>query len=198
MKLSHPVVLLWHRMCVELALAIEQREWDSMVRSARDAESAHLEAVLKVDGARYLRLAHLRLRLAEAVPARKDMLDLRAEPGDAPQLWLDAAHRVMVPDNARSYRLEHVGAQAMQPLFESADIEQAVQACTKVLAHAEIQEQRRAASPLAPSRVATSWPLATLLYVWLTGAITGIAAWILLSIYWKKFDFLSVFHRYIW
>jgi hypothetical protein len=178
-------------------LGAEPTQWDDRVRAARDAETAHLDAVLKVDGMRYLRLAHVRNLLLEAAPDQAAALEIRADPGTAPQLWLDVAHRLVLADDGETFQLHHLGAQAVETLLATTDAKAAVEAGLKVLAHQAVLTARRQGAASTGRGTGGGWPLATLMYVWLTGAITGIAALTLLSIYRKNLPFLDFFHRYI-
>lgn len=150
------------------------------LRDARDASTAHLEAVLKVNGASYLRLAHLRDQLGA-----HDGIELKSDDGVQPQLWLDMAHRFTMEPDAKTYRLAHHGAEKIEVLHETAELKSAVSAGQAVLAHRAVTELRRSSDS---SRTA-DWQWMTLIYVWMTGVITGFAALSIYAIYMKKLLF---------
>jgi hypothetical protein len=161
-------------------LGLEQQIGAEALRNARDATSAHLEAVLKVDGASYLRLAHLRDLLGPS-----DQLDLKSSPGVQPQLWLDFAHRFTMEPHAKTYRLTHHGVDRIDVLLETEVLSEAVQAARKVEAQNKVRHIRgeRDATAIAHQR----W--LTMLYVWMTGFVTGLAVLAIYVIYMKKLPF---------
>ena len=155
------------------------------VRQARDAESAHLEAALKIDGAKYLRLARLRDVLRERGFDENEHFEFRFTPGAEPQLWLDLKHRVTMEPDAGTYRLSALGVDIIDPALETMSLDEIVAACSKLLAHGILQRSRRA----AVSARSDTPNHATLLYVWLTGVVTGVAALTIYAIIMKKLGF---------
>jgi hypothetical protein len=157
-------------------LGIEETSWSEHLRTARNAQAAHLDALLRVNGPRYLRLQHLHENLK--ANGKADHIELNTDLGTEPTLWLDMAHRVRMEPDAKTYRLVHMG-ETMQTLLETQDVHAMQNASATVLAHAEV---KRAAKPEMAKN--TSYlSFATLGYVWLTGVITGAALWALAVIY---------------
>jgi hypothetical protein len=163
-------------------LGAEGPELAERLRRARDAEFAHLAAVLKVHGAAHLRLAHLRDALIGD-------LELKANAGEEPQLWLDVAHRVTMEPDAKTYCLKFVGSHSIDALLQTERFEEARMAAQNVLDHQTVQLARASARPVQPGEVPELWSKATLFYVWFTGLVTGAAALAMISIYLKKLPF---------
>jgi hypothetical protein len=169
-------------------LGVELPRIQDDVRLARDAESAHLEAGLKIDGAKYLRLARLRDILGERGFHQSEYFELKAALGNAPQLWLDLRQCVTMEPDAGTYRLAVHGADTITTSLETNSLDEIVAACSKQLAHGVLQQSRTA--PILPhgDSVITS-DSATLIYVWFTGVVTGIAALTLYAILMKRLLF---------
>ncbi len=177
------------QVCGVFVLGVELLQIQSDVRRARDAESAHLEAALKIDGAKYLRLGRLRDVLRERGFGENDYFELRVTPGEPPQLWLDLRHRVTMEPDAGTYRLSVHGVDQIDIALETTSLDETVAACIKVLAHSMVRATRDAPLHDVESDAQTSSNHATLVYVWLTGVITGIAALSLYAIILKKLPF---------
>ena len=158
------------------------------VRQARDAESAHLEAALKIDGAKYLRLARLRDVLRDRGFHENEYFDLKLLPGTEPQLWLDLKHCVTMQPDAGNYKLSVHGVETIEPALETTSLDEIVAACSKLLAHGILQTSRRSEVANLSGTVSTS-NHATLLYVWFTGVVTGIAAFTVYAIIMKRLWF---------
>jgi hypothetical protein len=154
-------------------LGVEETSWQERVRTARDAQAAHLDALLRINGPRYLRLQHLQDALK--VPGKTE---LNANLGTEPTLWLDMTHRVRMEPDAKTYRLTHMG-ETVQTLLETEDLQAIQNASQNVLAHAEVKR----AAMLEAAKTSSAWPFATLGYVWLTGVVTGAALSALAAIY---------------
>jgi hypothetical protein len=158
----------------------EQRQQDDMIARARNAETAHLEAVLKVNGAKALRLAHL----ADRIMAHGNV-SFSAAPGTEPQIWLGVTHRILMEPDASTYRLTRHGTEQIETILETSDLDAMVVSAQLVLAHLQVRDERAVASN-------ASKPVfrgATLFYVWLTGVVTGGAALALYLIYLKRITF---------
>lgn len=167
-----------HRQCLfgwEFGLGAEVRHSADDLQRIRDAETAHLDAVLKIDGAKYLRLARMREELLPLVPDG-GMLDLRSFPGDEPQLWLDISHRVTMQPDPKTYRISQYGADAVSVLLETEARDAALAFAGNVLRHRELLNVRRSTLALQRFDGTPFWSKATLVYVWMTGIVTGIAA----------------------
>ncbi len=161
-------------------MGVDERMSVASLRDARDASTAHLEAVLKVNGASYLRLAHLRDLLHYS-----DQIELKAGSGIQPQLWLDLAHRVTMEPDAKTYRLSFVGPDKIEVLLETENLVEAKEAAENALALKVVAQTRKA---VIDSQKA-EWRWMTLLYVWMTGVVTGIAALALYVITMKELPF---------
>jgi hypothetical protein len=161
-------------------VGLEERMSVASLRDARDASTAHLEAVLKVDGASYLRLSHLRTQLGPS-----DQLDLKSAAGVQPQLWLDLAHRLTMEPDAKTYRLSYHGVDRIDVLLETQNLEEAKEAAEKVLAQRVVNAARFSVEAAQKAE----WRGLTLLYVWMTGLVTGFAALALYVIIMKKLPF---------
>jgi soluble cytochrome b562 len=161
-------------------VGVEERMSVASLRDARDASTAHLEAVLKIDGASYLRLAHLRDQLDFS-----DQVDLKAGAGVQPQLWLDLAHRMTMEPDAKTYRLSYHGVDRIEVLLETTNLAEAKAAAEKVLAIRVVGQARLSVQAAQKAE----WRWLTLLYVWMTGVVTGFAALALYVIIMKKLPF---------
>jgi hypothetical protein len=153
--------------CWSFVLGVDERMSVASLRSARDASTAHLEAILKVNGASYLRLAHVHDLLGSS-----EQIELKAGPGVEPQLWLDLAHRLTMEPDAKTYRLSYVGNDKIEVLLETESVPEAKLAAEKVLALKVVGQARKTVEDSQKAE----WRWMTLLYVWLTGVITGMAA----------------------
>lgn len=169
-------------------MGVELPRIQEHVRQARDAESAHLEAALKIDGAKYLRLARLRDVLRDRGFNENEYFDLKLLPGTEPQLWLDLGHCVTMQPDAGTYRLSVHGVETIEPALETTSLDEIVAACSKLLARGILQMSRRDTVANQGDNVSTS-NRATLLYVWFTGVVTGIAALTIYAIIMKKLWF---------
>jgi hypothetical protein len=156
------------------------------LRQARAAEAAHLDAVLKVNGAKALRLANLLERLQSPDIKLADDIELKASPGEEPHVWLDLSHRITMEPDAKTYRLSHFSTNRIDVLLETESLDEMLAATHRVLAHRSVkQDWSNEESSLTPK----VWSAATLLYVWTTGVIAGAAGLALLSTYLKKLPF---------
>jgi hypothetical protein len=177
-------------------LGVVDRSMKDRLRSARDAEAAYLDAVLRVNGAKYLRLAHLRDIVGKAYPAQE--LELKAAPGEDPVLWLDFFHRVKLASDGKTYHLDYMHNETIETLLQTSNFDETVAASKNVLDHAILREQRAEANPALPGQPPTAWPYSTLVYVWGTGIVTGAAALAFAVIHLKNLPFFEFLNRYIW
>jgi hypothetical protein len=153
------------------------------LRHARDAEAAHLDAVLKVNGAKALRLLAVAERLKQAGATD---VELNAKVGEDPQIWLDMSHRITMEPDTKTYRLSEFSTGKIEMLLETENQDEMLTAARRVLSHGKIRQAWK--SPES-DRGSKAWRLATLVYVWATGFIAGAAGLALLSIYLKKLPF---------
>ena len=153
------------------------------LRRARDAEAAHLDAVLKVNGAKALRLSLVVEKLRQSGAAE---VELKADVGEDPQIWLDMSHRVVMEPDTKTYRLSEYSADKVHMLLETESQDEMLAAAQRVLSHSKI---RQAWSGRESDRETNARRLATLVYVWATGFVAGAAGLALLSIYLKKLPF---------
>ncbi len=162
-------------------MSVKQLQIRDDVRRARDAESAHLQAALRVSGAKSLRLQRLRDVLQDRGVAAES-LDLKLAPGEEPALWLNLSHCVTMKPDAANYHLAFHGAKNIENILETSSLDDMVATCSRILAHSRVQAAREqgvdAASPV--------WDQATLVYVWFTGLVTGVAALTVYAIILKK------------
>jgi hypothetical protein len=154
------------------------------LRHARNAETAHLEAVMKVDGVKALRLALLADHVRQSIP--DSALELRTVAGEEPHLWIDLAHRVTMEPDPKTFRLSFHGVDRIDTLLETEDITRMLAAIRSVLAHGQVNAARGAPDRLT---MPTAWSYMTLFYVWMTGIVTGVAAVTLLVMILKKLPF---------
>jgi hypothetical protein len=150
------------------------------LRRARDAEAAHLDAVLKVNGAKALRLSLVAERLRQSGAPE---VELQANVGEEPQIWLDMSHRITMEPDTRTYRLSEYSTGKIEVLLETESSDEMLIAAQRVLSHSIIRQAWKAPES---SQGARTWRLATLVYVWATGFIAGAAGLALLSIYLKQ------------
>lgn len=175
-------------------MGVSVPRFDEALRTARDAEAAHLEAVMRQADARVLRLAGLKDKIAAGLGGHaRDLkfLELKAIEGNEPLLWLDLVHVVsMQPDNG-TYRLEAQGQQGREVLAETGNSDEMTRLCLRHMAH-EVVKTARQAPPVDPAgsdSQISGWSAVTLLYVWLTGFVVGVAVLALLAIYMKNIIF---------
>jgi hypothetical protein len=172
-------------------LGLEQRIYSEDVRRARDAETAHLEAVLKVNGGRVLRLAELEDQLRRDNSLNADALrglELKTDVGEEPSLWLDLGHRVQIFGEGRSYRISRVKPEAIETVLETDSKIGVLAAAQRILAHGYVRDVRTGTPTTSPP-AERIWGSATMFYIWLTGVVTGIAVLSLAAIYLKKLPF---------
>jgi hypothetical protein len=177
----------WHKSQAELwsvNVGLQYNTISDDLRHARNAETAHLEAVLKVDGVKALRLALLADHLRQHLP--DNTFELRTVSGEEPHLWIDLCHRVTMEPDPKTFRLSFHGLDRINTLLETEDPHRMLAAIRSVLAHEQVIAARGGPDRLT---LPTAWSYITLLYVWITGIITGVAALALLVIVLKKMPF---------
>jgi hypothetical protein len=164
-------------------LGVERLRIGDDVRQARDSETAHLEAVLKDSGAKALRL----MRLRDILQQRgTDALDLQIAPGVECRLWLDLNTSVVMRPDARTYHLSVQGRDRIETVLETESLDAMVTECSRRLAFERLAALRQA--PPADSRK-RAVSQTTLLYVWMTGVVTGAAVFALCAVLLKKLPF---------
>jgi hypothetical protein len=179
----------WHRLCLEFMVLSSDTSHRDALRAARDREAAHVEARLRLDGAKVLRLAHLaeELRQSKRVsPLVLEDVELKAALGDEPQLWLDLQHTVSMQPDSSTYRLNAYGTDKIDLLLETESLIKISGACERVLVQADV---RRLWQESGKRNADSHYSFTTLLYVWGTGFVAGGALLALLSIYLKKIPF---------
>lgn len=169
---------------MELDVGLQHYSISDELRNARDAETAHLEAVLRVDGVKALRLALLADHVRQHIP--DSSIELRTTSGEEPHMWIDLCHRVTMDPDPKTFRLSFHGLDRIDPLLETEDPQRMLAAIRNVLAHGQVTAARGGPDRLT---LPTAWSYITLLYVWITGIITGVAALALLVIVLKKMPF---------
>lgn len=185
----------WQVRCVDTAqvngvivLGVELPRIQDDVRHARDAESAHLEAALKIDGAKYLRLARLHEVLRERGFNDVEHFELKMIPGTEPQLWLGLSHCVTMEPDSGTYRLSSHGVDKIETALETTSLDEITAATAKLLAQGIVRKSRAAPAAIQNDNITVS-NHATLVYVWLTGVVTGVAALTLYAIIMKRLPF---------
>jgi hypothetical protein len=143
-------------------------------RQARDAEAAHLEAVLKVNGAKALRLSHVAQMLRQSNSSEVQGVELKVNAGEEPHIWLDLSHRITMEPDAKTYRLTALSTDKVDVLLETENLETLLKNVQRVLAHHKV---RQTWAIRESSRSAGDWNVATLVYVWATGVVAGGQVW---------------------
>lgn len=156
------------------------------LRHARDAEALHLDAVLKVNGAKALRLTHLVELLRQSQSNDAEDLELKVRQGEDPHIWLDLSHRITMEPDAKTYRLSALSTDKVDVLLETENLDTLMVAAQRVLSHGKVRRAWGMGESVPSSKV---WSLTTLVYVWATGFVAGAAGLALLSIYMKKLPF---------
>jgi hypothetical protein len=177
------------QVCGVLVLGVGSLRIRDDVRQARDAESAHLEAVLKIRGAQSLRLQQLRDVLCDRGFGEQDDFEYKIMPGDEPRLWLDLSHCVTMEPDVGTYRLTSHGPNQIVTILETSSLDDTVAASARVLSHSRVKAARAGVVEPISSEPAPLWAQTTLVYVWFTGVLTGIAMLALYAIIMKKLPF---------
>lgn len=168
--------------------------FDEALRNARNAEFAHLEAILKQADSKVLRLADLQDKIRVGLGRHAEnmgFLELKHAAGDEPQLWLDLVHAVSMEPDATTFRLSRYHLNERETLFESQTVADIAAQSLRHMAHEVIKDARFAAAHTGKpdEKTIAGWSAITLLYVWLTGFVVGVAVLTLLSIYLKNINF---------
>lgn len=165
-------------------MGVELHRIGEDLRQARDSESAHLEAILKDDGPKALRLARLHDILRERSNA--ETLDFQAMAGLEPRLWLDLNSCVVMRPDAGTYQLSVHGQDRIETILETENLDEIVAECSRRLARTQVQIARSTQS--AVPQVDTASPT-TLVYIWMTGVFTGVAIFAVCAMLLKKMPF---------
>jgi hypothetical protein len=163
------------------------------LKTARLAEAAQLEALLSLQDARALRLENLcaavKVKLADNSLAR-DMIELSAQAGAKPQLWVDLVSSVVMEPDPRTYRLVQHREGHIETLFETTNIEEMTNYLVRYIAHRVVVRDRIAASlPDAPKMGPKTYSMVDMIYVWITGCVFGVMALLTIAIYLGKLQF---------
>jgi hypothetical protein len=162
--------------------------FDEALISARLAEAAHLDALIKAQDAGALRLDLLRAKLLEQLPeesALRQSMALRLPPEHAPRLFLDFAHSVAMAPNGRDFVLERDHEDRRETLYTANDAAAMASDILRRAAHRAIAEER-ARLDSGPLQAITWGQLA---YVWFTGFVVGAALLAAYAISMKIMDF---------
>ena len=170
--------------CGVRVLGVELLRVRDELRQARDSETAHLEAILKDEGPKALRLARLRDILRER--SNSDSLDLQSMAGLEPRLWLDLSTCIVMRPDAGTYQLSVHGRDRIEILLQTGNLDEVVAECGRRLAHGRVAASRQ---PINTDSVVTQAKPTLLVYVWMTGVVTGIAVLALCAILLKKLPF---------
>lgn len=165
----------------------------AMLKEARLAQAAQLDAVLGLRDVKALRLDALQAALAPLIAEHavaRALFDLNVQPGNTPRLWIDLISSVVMEPNARTYRLvqDHDGQRVM--LFETTDLNEMAQFVTKYLAHRIVMHEKLAAGvKISPGEPTRHYQLADLIYVWFTGSAFGAAVLLVAAMLMGKLRF---------
>jgi hypothetical protein len=178
---------------MELSLAVpEPPVFGQALLKARQAEFAQVEARIRVNEARYLRLEALRDRIQDLLSqngGNGSLIELKALPGEAPRLWLDLVSSMVMEPDPSSYRIEKIEAQGLTTLAETRDPEVALQQALQVVAHGAVTRAQMPGSTAVGDSGARTYDLAALVYSWSMGVIVGAAALLLAGMYLGKIGF---------
>ena len=124
-------------------------------------------------------------------PAAAGLVDLAIQPGDTPRLWLDLISSVVVAPDTRNYRLEQERNSSREVLYETDNLDDMKTHVLRYLAHRVIAREKAAAglAEYAPGARGPRYGVAALAYVWLTGALAGILALLVLAMALGKLNF---------
>jgi hypothetical protein len=165
-------------------LGVELLRVRDELRQARDSETAHLEAILKDEGPKALRLARLRDILRER--GNSESLDLQSMAGLEPRLWLDLGTCVVMRPDAGTYQLSVHGRDSIETILQTANLDEVVAECSRHLAHRQVAASRQPTNTdLALAQASPT----TLIYIWMTGVFTGVAIFAICAIFLKKMPF---------
>jgi hypothetical protein len=170
--------------CGVRVLGVELLRVRDELRQARDSETAHLEAILKDEGPKALRLARLRDILRER--SNSDSLDLQSMAGLEPRLWLDLSTCVVMRPDAATYQLSVHGRDRIETVLQTENLDEVVAECGRRLAHGRVAASRQ---PINTDSAVMQAKPTLLVYVWMTGVVTGIAVFALCAILLKKLPF---------
>ncbi len=115
-----------------MAQAAERDGFGAVLRQARAAQAAQLDAVHALSDAKALRLQVLKDELAGVVAASPEVaFELALAPGDTPRLWIDLITSVVMEPDPKTYRLVENG----EGVFETADRAEMVRQVQLLMAH---------------------------------------------------------------
>jgi hypothetical protein len=166
------------------ALGVELLRVRDEIRRARDSETAHLEAILKDEGPKALRLTRLRDMLRDR--GYGEDLDLQNLVGLEPRLWLDLSTCVVMRPDAGTYQLSVHGPDRIETILQTENLDDMVVECSRRLAHGRVADSRL---PIGKNPTLAPFAPTTLIYVWTTGLVTGLAVFALCAILLKKLPF---------
>ncbi len=160
----------------------EQDAFTQMLKSARVAQAAQLDAMLDVHDVRVLRLEALRNCVLPQLanhPAARALFELNIQHGERPKLWLDLISAVEMEPNPKTYRLVQDKDSTRETLFETSDLDDMSNYVLRYLAHRLIAHDKQVGGlrtndrPVEGPQIYGFWDL---LYVWFTGLLFGILA----------------------
>ena len=170
--------------CGVRVLGVELLRVRDELRQARDSETAHLEAILKDEGPKALRLARLHDILRER--SNSDSLDLQSMAGLEPRLWLDLRTCVVMRPDAGTYLLSVHGRDRIETVLQTENLDEVVAECSRRLAHRQVTASRQ---PINTDLALAQASPTTLIYIWMTGVFTGVAIFAICAILLKKMPF---------
>ena len=160
--------------------------FDDVLKRARLAEAAHLDALEQIKDARTLRLQALRATIMPKLLGYADattFLDLAVQPGETPRLWIDLISSVVVEPDTRNFRLQQEQDGSRVTLHEAADVDEMAGYVLRLIAHRVIAKQRAtAAATRGPFLKEAGYSLGAMIYVWFTGLALGVLSLLIIAI----------------
>jgi hypothetical protein len=167
--------------------------FDDILKRARLAEAAHLDAVSQIKDARGLRLQALRQAILPRIREHGDaarFVELAVQPGEIPRLWIDLITSVAVEPDSRNYQLQQEQDGGRATLFETENLDEMSNQVLRVIAHRMIAKQRAMAQlPAGQTKRDSGYSLGAMVYVWFTGLALGVLSLLVAAIALKILKF---------
>jgi hypothetical protein len=170
------------------------RQFETALKQARLAETAHIDALIALKDGKALRLDHLRAKILQSLPLEnplRPLVDLRLSPGEPPRLFLDLVTSVGMGPDGRVFELQQDQEGDRIVTYETPDADAMFRQILKIQAHRYIADARKApyAEDSGATAPATDRDWITIIYIWFTGFIFGASALAAWSIYTGKLGF---------
>ena len=147
------------------------------LKDARAKETAHLEAIFRVQDVAGLRLMALHDSMLPEIArlsGAADLFELQVEQGSTPRLWLGLNASIVMEPDPKTYRLIELQDSARQVLFETQDVNQMRRFGLRHMAFAAVAHGRK---PKIASRHIGLTPAMKLALTWLFGLFCGVFAY---------------------